>query len=148
LLQFPWRNKLQSCSSCGKQDERDVLFGGTYSRESLTVEWSSFLSSLHSIFATIDPPSIQSIVWPVFCLLHYNFRKSRVVLNGLLDPVQEICLSGLMSFMPYEPFCAPKKTQTSFVATPLCDKSSCLSQCCSCQLDKLSYRGIFGKLLI
>jgi hypothetical protein len=37
LLQFPWRNKLQSCSSCGKQDERDILFGCTYSRESLTV---------------------------------------------------------------------------------------------------------------
>jgi hypothetical protein len=29
LLQFPWRNKLQTCSSCGKQDERDVLFGCT-----------------------------------------------------------------------------------------------------------------------
>jgi hypothetical protein len=37
LLQFPWRNKLQSCSSRGKQDERDVLYGCTYSRESLTV---------------------------------------------------------------------------------------------------------------
>jgi hypothetical protein len=147
LLHFPWRNKLQSCSSCGKHDKRDVLFGCTYSRESLTVEWSSLLLSSRSKFATIDPPSIQS-THSVASLLHDNFRKSRVVLNGLLDPVQEICLSGLRSFMPYEPFCAPKKTETSFVATPLCDNSSCLSQCCNCQLDKLSYRGIFGKLLI
>jgi hypothetical protein len=126
--------------------------GGTYSRESLTVECSSLLSSSRSKFATIDPPSIQSTGigyrYSVASLLHDNFRKSPVVLNGILDTVQEISLSGLMYFMPYEPFCAPKKTQTSFVAPPLCDKSSCLSQCCSCQLDKLFYRGIFGKLLI
>jgi hypothetical protein len=119
LLQFPWRNKLQSCSSCGKQDERDIVLEGTYSRESLTVEWSSLLSSSRSKFATIDPPSIQSTrkVWPVFYLLHDNFRKSPVVLNGILDAVQEICLSGLMYFMPYEPLCAPKK---NLFWQPLC----------------------------
>jgi hypothetical protein len=69
--------------------------------------------------STINPK------YSVASLLHDNFRKSRVVLNGILDTVQEIRLSGLMYFMPYEPFCAPKKTQTSFVAIPLCDKSSC-----------------------
>jgi hypothetical protein len=86
--------------------------------------------------STINPEYTYSVA----SLLHVNFRKSPVVLNGILDTVQEICLSGLMYFMPYEPFCAPKKTQTkktpkktqtSFLATPLCDKSSCFSQCCS-----------------
>jgi hypothetical protein len=49
-----------------------------------TVEWSLLLSSLHSKFATIDPPSIQSIVWPVFCMT--IFARVELCSTAFLTP--------------------------------------------------------------